>query len=118
MRTQRLPLVNADRSLPALAAPRPFCGCRPGFAAKAPVNLIEVVDGDVEVFRREGDAALVGADFARRKGLSVGDKFRFGDIDVKVSGIFESAEAAEESVVLTHLEFLQRASGVSRIGFM
>lgn len=77
---------------------------------------IEIIDGSVAEYRKAGDAALVGADFAARKGLSVGDKFRFGDIDVRVSGIFESREASEESLILTHLEFLQRASQVSRLG--
>lgn len=77
---------------------------------------IEIIDGSVAEYRKAGDAALVGADFAARKGLSVGDKFKFGDIDVRVSGIFESREASEESLILTHLEFLQRASQVSRLG--
>ena len=77
---------------------------------------IEIIDGSVAEYRNAGDAALVGADFAARKGLSVGDKFKFGDIDVRVSGIFESREASEESLILTHLEFLQRASQVSRLG--
>lgn len=77
---------------------------------------IDLVEGDLEPFRRERDAALVGRDFAARKGLSVGDKFRFGDIVVKVSGIFESREKVEENLVLTHLEFLQRAGPVARLG--
>ena len=77
---------------------------------------VELVEGDLERFRSEPDAALVGRDFALRKGLSVGDSFRFGGIDVKVRGIFASPEAVEESLVLTHLEFLQRAGPVSRLG--
>jgi putative ABC transport system permease protein len=77
---------------------------------------LEVLEGDAAQFRREADAALVGRGFAARKGLSVGDKFRFGDIQVKVAGIFASAEPVEEEVVLTHLEFLQRAGPVNRLG--
>lgn len=77
---------------------------------------IEVIEGDVERFRREADAALVGREFAARKGLSVGDSFRFGEIDVKVRGVFASDEAAQESLVLTHLEYLQRAGPVDRLG--
>jgi putative ABC transport system permease protein len=46
----------------------------------------------------------------------VGDAFRFGDIDVKVRGIFESEAAIEEGLILTHLEFLQRAGPVNRLG--
>lgn len=77
---------------------------------------IRVIAGDVEAFARERDAALVGQSFAARKGLAVGDRFRFGEIDVKVTGIFESEDATNESLVLTHLEFLQRAGPVNRLG--
>ena len=77
---------------------------------------IEVADGDLGAFQREHDAALVGRDFAARKGLAPGDRFRFGDVDVKVRGVFESEERTEESVILTHLEFLQRAGPVNRLG--
>lgn len=77
---------------------------------------IELIDGDAEKFERQKDAALVGAQFAARKGLSVGDRFRFGDIDVSVVGIFESEESTHESLILTHLEYLQRAGPVNRLG--
>ena len=75
-----------------------------------------MADGDLGAFQREHDAALVGRDFAARKGLAPGDRFRFGDVDVKVRGVFESEERTEESVILTHLEFLQRAGPVNRLG--
>jgi putative ABC transport system permease protein len=77
---------------------------------------LELLEGDVEVFRRERDAALIGREFAARRGLSVGDKFRLGSIDVKIAGVFASSEPVEEGVVLTHLEFLQRAGPVDRLG--
>lgn len=77
---------------------------------------IRLLDGDAAVFERERDAALVGRAFAARKGLVVGDRFRFGEIDVKVTGIFASEDATNESLVLTHLEYLQRAGPVSRLG--
>ncbi len=77
---------------------------------------IRLLSGDAEAFAREGDAALVGKDFAARRGLEVGDRFRFGNIDVKVSGVFESEDETNESVILTHLEFLQRAGPVDRLG--
>jgi putative ABC transport system permease protein len=88
----------------------------------APVDrLFEARDivltaGDAEVFRRERDAALVGREFAERRGLEVGDGFRLGSIDVRVAGIFRSNEPVEEGVVLTHLEYLQRAGPVDRLG--
>jgi putative ABC transport system permease protein len=46
----------------------------------------------------------------------VGDRFRFGDIDVSVVGIFSSEESTQESLILTHLEYLQRAGPISRLG--
>jgi putative ABC transport system permease protein len=77
---------------------------------------IELVGGDIERFKREHKAALVGRALAERKGLSPGDQFRFGNINVDVAGIFRSNEPIEEGVVLTHLEFLQRAGPVNRLG--
>jgi putative ABC transport system permease protein len=76
----------------------------------------EMLDGDYERFVREHDAALVGRAFAERKGVSVGETFRFGNIDVKVAGIFGSSEPVEEGVILTHLEFLQRSGPVNKLG--
>ena len=77
---------------------------------------IRLLDGDVETFRAEPDAALVGRLFAERRGLSVGDKFQFGEILVKVTGVFASSDSVQEGLVLTHLEFLQRAGPVDRLG--
>lgn len=77
---------------------------------------IKLIDGDVATFKSEADAALVGRDFAKRRGISVGDKFRFGEIVVKVAGIFEAPDATHEALVLTHLEFLQRAGPINRLG--
>lgn len=77
---------------------------------------IDVIEGDADRFRREPDAALVGRAFAERKGVAVGDQFRFGNINVKVAGIFASSEPVEEGVILTHLEYLQRAGPVNKLG--
>ena len=77
---------------------------------------IDLLDGDLDIFKGEADAALVGRDFAQRRGLSVGDKFEFGDIIVKVAGIFQAPDTTHEALVLTHLEFLQRAGPIDRLG--
>src|SRR6185503_16365658 len=77
---------------------------------------LELVSGDAARFAREGDAALVGREFATRRRLAPGDRFRFGGIDVNVAGVFRSSEPVEEGVILTHLEFLQRAGPVDRLG--
>lgn len=77
---------------------------------------IDLLEGDLEAFKREPDAALVGREFAERRGLEVGDKFRFGEIIVKVVGLYSSPDSTQEALVLTHLEFLQRAGPVNRLG--
>lgn len=77
---------------------------------------IQLLSGDLASFRAEADAALVGRAFAQRRGLSVGDKFRFGDVVVKVAGIFASEDSTQEGLILTHLEFLQRSGPVARLG--
>jgi putative ABC transport system permease protein len=77
---------------------------------------LDVIAGDPERFRREKDSALVGQSFATRRGLDVGDSFRFGNIAVKVAGVFASDEPVEEGVILTHLEYLQRAGPVNQLG--
>lgn len=77
---------------------------------------IELVAGDMGVFERERDAALLGREFATRRGFAVGDRFRIDAIDVKVAGIFRSSQPVEEGVILTHLEYLQRAGPVARLG--
>ncbi len=77
---------------------------------------MEILAGDIGTFQRERDAALVGREFAQRRGLEVGDSFQLGNIGIKVAGTFRSGEPVEESVVLTHLEFLQRAGPVDRLG--
>lgn len=77
---------------------------------------LEIVAGDPDRFRRQHDAALLGRAFAERRGLSPGDKFRLGNVTVDVAGVFASPEPVEEGVILTHLEFLQRAGPVDRLG--
>jgi putative ABC transport system permease protein len=77
---------------------------------------VDVYAGDVEAFRSERDGALVGRQFAERRRLSVGDRFAFGGIIVNVRGFFSARDAYAESLVLTHLEFLQRAGPVDRLG--
>jgi putative ABC transport system permease protein len=77
---------------------------------------LQTIAGDLGTFEREKDSALVGQTFAARKGLEVGDRFRFGEIDVKVAAIVASSDSTQESLILTHLEYLQRAGPVNRLG--
>lgn len=77
---------------------------------------IRLLEGSREAFLRERDAALVGRGFAERRDLKVGDKFAYGQVTVKVSGIFAAEDPTEEELILVHLEFLQRAEGIKQLG--
>lgn len=77
---------------------------------------LELTAGDWGDFNSRTDGALVGAAVAQRRGLKVGDKFSIGEVTVVVSGVFRSPVGAEESLIYTHLAFLQRAKGRESVG--
>ncbi len=72
---------------------------------------LRLLQGNRDEFDTRSDAALVGEAVARRRGLKPGQRFTIGDITVTVVGTFAAATPAEENVLYTHLEFLQRARG-------
>jgi putative ABC transport system permease protein len=79
----------------------------------------ELKSGSWEKFVGQGDGALVGQAVAARRRISVGEKFSIGDITLLVAGIFQAENAAEDGLIYTHLDFLQRArsqSGQNDIG--
>jgi len=73
---------------------------------------LEVIDGSFENWLDRGDAALVGAHFARRRGLSAGDTFEAVGVRVSVAGVVRSPLAQDNNVAYVHLPFLQQASRV------
>ncbi len=77
---------------------------------------LTLLSGDWSAFEKQDDAALIGQAVAGRRKLVTGDKFTIGDVSVVVQGIFESAVAAEDNLVFTHLDFLQRTRGVNEYG--
>lgn len=77
---------------------------------------MELLSGDWSRFEQQDDAALVGQVVAKRRSLKVGDKFTIGDITVLVAGTFASPVAADENLIFTHLDFLQRARGANDVG--
>lgn len=77
---------------------------------------VQITGGSWNDFVRQGDGALVGQAIAARRKLHVGDKFTIGDITVLVAGVFTSANVADEALIYTHLDFLQRARGQQDIG--
>jgi putative ABC transport system permease protein len=79
------------------------------------VPQFEIVSGSTDEWQRRSDAALLGETLARRRGLSVGDRFEAAGITVYVAGIIRSSEPQDQNVAYVHLDFLQNASG-SRTG--
>lgn len=77
---------------------------------------LKLVSGEQGAFDRQTDAALVGQVLARRRNLSPGQKFTIGEISVTVVGTFAAETPAEENVLYTHLDFLQRAKGRNAVG--
>jgi putative ABC transport system permease protein len=79
---------------------------------------LKLVAGDWNRFGRQRDAAVVGRNVARRRGISVGDQFSIGELSVDVVGVFRSPVPAEENLVYTPLEFLQYTRGLDRAGLV
>lgn len=75
-----------------------------------------MLSGSWDAFSRQDDAALVGKAVAARRSLRPGDKFTIGEVTTLVAGTFASQNASEEAVIYTHLDFLQRARGLSDVG--
>ena len=71
---------------------------------------IEVIDGDISEWDRRDDGALLGEQFARRRGLKPGDQFDAVGITVHISGIIKSPFAQDNNVAYVKLPFLQQAS--------
>lgn len=82
------------------------------------VREIEVIDGSWETFAGRRNAALVGQALAQRRGLKPGHQFSIGPVTVLVAGIYSAANAADESFLYTHLEFLQRTKGLGTVGLV
>jgi putative ABC transport system permease protein len=77
---------------------------------------LSLLTGDWGTFEKGRDAALVGQALAKRRGLSVGQRFTIGEVSVTVAGIYAAATGAEESFVYTHLGFLQQTKGLNAAG--
>lgn len=73
---------------------------------------LEVLEGSYEEWTGRTDGALVGENFATRRGLKVGDKFEAVGVTTYISGIIRSDSAQDNNVAYVHLPFLQQASKV------
>jgi len=77
---------------------------------------LKLLEGDWADFEKHRDAALVGRNLARRRGLKIGQRFSIGQVTVAVAGVFGAANAAEENFLYTHLDFLQYTRGLNSVG--
>jgi putative ABC transport system permease protein len=80
------------------------------------IRDLKLISGDWSTFEKQRDAAVVGHSLATRRNLAVGQKFSIGEVTVTIAGIYTAANAAEESFIYTHLEFLQRTRGLDSVG--
>ncbi|MBG7607551.1 MAG: ABC transporter permease [Verrucomicrobia bacterium] len=71
---------------------------------------IEIVEGGSAEWEKRTDAALLGEQFAKHRGLKSGDKFDAVGITVYVAGIIRSPFPQDNNVAYVHLDFLQQAS--------
>ena len=71
----------------------------------------DFLDGDLSSWRGRSDGAIVGERLASRRGLSVGERVRLGEVDVYVAGIMRSDTAGLDNLAFVHLDQLALARG-------
>jgi putative ABC transport system permease protein len=71
---------------------------------------ITIIEGSEDAWLQRDDGALLGQTFARRRGLSPGDRFEAAGVTVTVSGILQSPFVQDNNVAYVKLPFLQQAS--------
>ncbi len=76
------------------------------FAWKA--DSLNFISGSLDEWRRRSDAALLGEDLARRRGLTTGEVLDAAGVRVYVAGVFRAAEVQDRNSAYVHLDFLQR----------
>jgi len=96
---------NCGASLDVIA----FRGVPPEDLEKYSPDL-EMLSGSYADWTARGDAALIGENFAARRGLKPGDQFEAVGVRVSVAGIIRSSQAQDNNVAYVHLSFLQQAS--------
>lgn len=85
------------------------------------VRDFKLVSGSWDDFAAFQDAAVVGQAVAERRGIKVGQPFNMGtenSVEVRVAGIYTSADPAEEHYIYTHLDLLQRRPGANLDGLV
>ena len=93
------------------------------FYGMPPEKVHEVRDftlasGSWDAFLSQQDAAVIGSAIARRRGISAGDTFSIGEYSVRVAGVYDSENQAEENYIYTHLDYLQRGDDAKSDGLV
>ncbi len=78
-------------------------------------DKLELISGSLDAWRSRTDAALLGETLANRRGLTPGMRFDAAGITAYVAGVIRSADAQDQNVAYTALEFVQLA-GRDRLG--
>jgi putative ABC transport system permease protein len=78
----------------------------------------QFIEGSLEEWRRRTDAAVIGETLARRRGLSVGDRFDAVGVTVYIAGVIRSPRAQDQNVGYVHLPFLQQSAGARKLGIV
>jgi putative ABC transport system permease protein len=86
-----------------------FRGVPPGLLRRFAPEIAIIAGSEADWLKRD-DGALLGEVFARRRGLSPGDRFDAAGVTVTVTGILRSPNAQDNNVAYVHLPFLQQAS--------
>jgi putative ABC transport system permease protein len=76
----------------------------------------KLIEGSWPEFEQNQEMMLLGRAFAERWGFHVGDSFERAGVAVKVAGVYESDDPAEENYIYSHLDFLQRRKGMNLVG--
>jgi putative ABC transport system permease protein len=86
--------------------------------ARDVVPRFQLLSGSVDGWEKRNDAALVGEVLAKRRGWNIGDTFDAAGVRCVVAGIIRSDEPQDENVAYVHLDFLQRSTGLRKLGIV
>ncbi len=67
----------------------------------------QIIGGTIDDWKYRGDAAIIGSSLAKRRGLSIGDKFSSAGIDVYVAAIQKTDLPQDKNIAIVQLPFLQ-----------
>lgn len=69
-----------------------------------------VNEAEIALWKRAGDAAVIGRELAERRGVKAGDKLDAAGITVRIAGVIDSDNPQDMNSAYVHLDFIQKAS--------